>query len=157
MTRERPSQEKKQTFIHHMLSCLSFSSIIFKDRYRQSRNPFPRILRQCFHGGPRPRSISRSPIVDRERRLDASNLLRGSQRTLRQKQGKRLASLAYRVWIFPLPFLLLFLSFFLFSCSFLSYVGTSSFLRDSRHFDNFYGFAAIIFSPLPSWRVRRIS
>lgn len=107
--RSRHSSEE-----YHMLSCLSFSSIIFKDRYRQSRNPFPRILRQCFHGGPRPRSISRSPIVDRERRLDASNLLRGSQRTSRQKQGKRLASLAYRVWIFPLPFLLLFLPFFLF-------------------------------------------
>lgn len=64
------------------MPCLGFSPVIFEDRYRQSRNPFPRITGRRFHGGPR--SISGSPIVDRERRFDAKNLLRG----LQERRGK---------------------------------------------------------------------
>lgn len=73
---------------------------------------------RCFHGGPR--SISRSPIVDRERRFDAQNLLQGSQATSQQKREKRLASLAYRVST-SLFFLFLFFRLFISICS--SFVG----------------------------------
>ena len=69
---------------------------------------------RCFHGGPR--SISRSPIVDRERRFDAQNLLQGSQATSQQKREKRLASLAYRVST-SLFFLFLFFRLFISICS----------------------------------------
>lgn len=72
-------------------------------RFHISRGP-------CFHGGPR--SISRSPIVDRERRFDAQNLLQGSQERRSKKREKRLASLAYRVStsLFFFFFFLLFIS-----------------------------------------------
>lgn len=61
---------------------------------------------RCFHGGPR--SISRSPIVDRERRFDAQNLLQGSQerRSKNEKSGWPHQHIVSRLPFFPFFFCL---------------------------------------------------
>lgn len=85
----------------------------------------------CFRGT---RGIHRGEDEVQDRIVRGGSTYRictGFARTSRQKRGKRVPSLAYHVWISST--LLLFLST---SCS--------SFLRDTRHFDNFDGPVVVI-------------
>lgn len=118
---------------YHMLPRLGFSPVIFENRYRQSRNPFPHISGTVFSRGSKiDLEIAHRGSWEAVRRSES---VTGFARTSQQKREKRLASLAYRVstsLFFPFS-LFSFIYFHLFF-----FRGGTLFLHgDCRHFDSF--------------------
>lgn len=100
---------------YHMLLRLGFSPVIFENRYRQSRNPFPHISGTVFSRGSKiDLKIAHRGSWEAVRRAES---VTGFARTSQQKREKRLASLAYRVstslfflfffFVYLFPFVLL--------------------------------------------------